>query len=110
MSEEILTYARARNVSKIVIGKPVRSLWKRMLFGSIADSLVRGSGDIDIYVVSGDKEAPVSRPHRERLEPSNAPAYAEALGIVALCTKRSASSPSARRWPGACSRTWGCRT
>src|SRR5437016_408168 len=86
MSEEILTYARARNVSKIVIGKPVRSLWKRMLFGSIADALVRGSGDIDIYVVSGDKEAPVSRPHRERLEPSNALAYAEALGIVALCT------------------------
>src|SRR6266478_5838538 len=41
MSEEILAYARARNVSKIVIGKPARSLWKRMLFGSIADALVR---------------------------------------------------------------------
>ncbi|HEY4910990.1 MAG TPA: DUF4118 domain-containing protein, partial [Methylomirabilota bacterium] len=86
MSEEILTYARARNVSKIVIGKPERPLWKRVLFGSIADALVRGSGDIDIYVVSGDKEAPVSRPARERLEPTNVPAYAEAIGIVALCT------------------------
>ncbi|HYR37541.1 MAG TPA: sensor histidine kinase KdpD [Methylomirabilota bacterium] len=86
MSEEILTYARARNVSKIVIGKPERPLWKRVLLGSIADALVRGSGDIDIYVVSGDKEAPVSRPARERLEPTNVPAYAEAIGIVALCT------------------------
>ncbi len=83
---EILTYARARNVSKIVIGKPERPLWKRVLLGSIADALVRGSGDIDIYVVSGDKEAPVSRPARERLEPTNVPAYAEAIGIVALCT------------------------
>src|SRR5262245_51419206 len=48
MSDEILAYARARNVSQIVIGKPIRPLWKRMLFGSIVDSLVRGSGDIDI--------------------------------------------------------------
>jgi two-component system sensor histidine kinase KdpD len=87
MSEEILSYARTRNVSKIVIGKPERPLWKRMLLGSIADALVRGSGDIDIYVVSGEKEAPVSRPHRERLEPTpNVPAYAGALGVVGLCT------------------------
>jgi two-component system sensor histidine kinase KdpD len=86
MSEEILSYARTWNVSKIVIGKPERPLWKRMLFGSIADALVRGSGEIDIYVVSGDKEAPVSRPHRERLEPTNVPAYAGALGVVGLCT------------------------
>ncbi len=86
MSEEILSYARTRNVSKIVIGKPERPLWKRMLFGSIADALVRGSGDIDIYVVSGEKEAPGPRPHRERLEPTNVLAYAGALGVVGLCT------------------------
>jgi two-component system sensor histidine kinase KdpD len=86
MSEEILTYARARNVSKIVIGKPERPLWKRVLLGSIADALVRGSGDIDIFVVSGDKEAPVSRPSRERLEPTRWPAYAAAIAVVALCT------------------------
>jgi two-component system sensor histidine kinase KdpD len=86
MSEEILTYARVRNVSKIVIGKPERPLWKRVLFGSIADALVRGSGDIDIFVVSGDKEAPVSRPVRERLEPTSLPAYAAATGAVGLCT------------------------
>src|SRR5262247_3427213 len=55
MSEEILAYARARNVSKIVIGKPARSLWKRILLGSIVDALVRGSGEIDIYVVSGER-------------------------------------------------------
>src|SRR5262249_9576997 len=51
MSDEILAYARARNVSKVVIGKPARSLWKRILLGSIVDALVRGSGEIDIYVV-----------------------------------------------------------
>jgi two-component system sensor histidine kinase KdpD len=54
MSEEVLTYARSRNVSKIIVGKPTHSRWKDKLFGSPLDELVRGSGDIDIYVISGD--------------------------------------------------------
>jgi two-component system sensor histidine kinase KdpD len=86
MSEEILTYARARNVSKIVIGKPVRSLWKRIVLGSIVDALVRGSGEIDIYVVSGDKEAAVPKSAGRRPEQTDWPGYAEALGVVGLCT------------------------
>jgi two-component system sensor histidine kinase KdpD len=86
MSEEILGYSRARNVSKIVIGKPARSLWKRLLLGSIVDALVRGSGDIDIYVVSGDREGAVPKPVRPPAEPTDWPAYLEALAAVALCT------------------------
>jgi two-component system sensor histidine kinase KdpD len=86
MSEEILAYARARNVSKIVIGKPARSLWKRIVLGSIVDALVRGSGEIDIYVVSGDKEAAVPKSAGRRPEQTDWPGYAEALGVVGLCT------------------------
>jgi two-component system sensor histidine kinase KdpD len=86
MSEEILTYARARNVSKIVIGKPVRSLWKRIVLGSIVDALVQGSGEIDIYVVSGDKDAAVPKSAGRRPEQSEWPGYAGALGVVGLCT------------------------
>ena len=86
MSDEILAYARARNVSKVVIGKPARSLWKRILLGSIVDALVRGSGEIDIYVVSGEKEAVVARPVRHRPVVTDWPSYAVALGVVGLCT------------------------
>jgi two-component system sensor histidine kinase KdpD len=86
MSEEILAYARARNVSKIVIGKPARSLWKRILLGSIVDALVRGSGDIDIYVASGDKEAPVPKSSSRGPAQTDWPGYGEALAIVGLCT------------------------
>src|SRR5207249_6515012 len=50
----ILAYARSRNVSKIVIGKPTRGFWQRVFLGSIVDTLVRGSGEIDVYVISGD--------------------------------------------------------
>ena len=59
MSEEILAYARSRNVSKIIIGKPTHARWKDKLFGSPLDQIVRGSGDIDIHVISGD----VAEPH-----------------------------------------------
>jgi two-component system, OmpR family, sensor histidine kinase KdpD len=86
MSEEILAYARARNVSKIVIGKPARTLWKRILLGSIVDALVRGSGEIDINVVSEEKEAEPPRPVQHRPERTAWAAYAEALGVVGLCT------------------------
>ncbi len=86
ISEEILAHARARNISKIIVGKPAGPLWKRILLGSIVDNLVRGSGDIDIYVISGEEAphlpfvAPV-RPRRREW-----PAYGRAVAIVTLCT------------------------
>src|SRR5215475_9803688 len=86
MSEEILAYARARNISKIVIGKPGRSLWKRILLGSIVDALVRGSGEIDIYVVSGERAPAPARPRLIRPQPVDWPAYTLALAVVGLCT------------------------
>ena len=69
-SEEILNYARQRNVSKIIIGKPTHPRWKDKLLGSPLDEIVRGSGDIEIYVITGDSaEAPakpVPEPIRRR--------------------------------------------
>jgi len=62
VSEEILSYARLRNVSKIIVGKPTHPRWKDKVLGSPLDEIVRGSGDIDIYVITGD--APESLPRR----------------------------------------------
>ena len=86
MSDEILSYARSRNVSKIVIGKPGRPLWKRLLLGSIVDALVRGSGDIDIYVISGDRETEPTRRPRARPRPIGWPPYGLAVGSVVAAT------------------------
>lgn len=58
-SEEILNYARSRNVTKIIIGKPTHPRWKDKVFGSTLDEVVRGSGDIDVYVITGDTGEPV---------------------------------------------------
>ncbi len=60
VTQEILAYARSRNVTKVIVGKPVRSRWQEWVFGSVVAELVRNSGEIDIYVITG--EAGVSRP------------------------------------------------
>ncbi len=85
-SEEILAHARRRNVSKIVVGKPEDRRWRHRLRGSIADELIRGSGETDIYVISGEEPehlpfvAP-ARPRRVAWQP-----YAFATLIMATCT------------------------
>ncbi|HWT83169.1 MAG TPA: sensor histidine kinase KdpD, partial [Candidatus Methylomirabilis sp.] len=86
ISEETLAFARARNVSKIIVGKPAGPLWKRIVIGSIVDNLVRGSGDIDVYVISGEEapHLPFVAPARPRRQ--NWLAYVQATAVVALCT------------------------
>ena len=86
MSDEILAYARERNVSQIVIGKPARPLWKRLLFGSIVDALVRGSGEIDIHVISVEPDASPTKRTRFRPRPTDPAAYGLAIAVVVLVT------------------------
>jgi two-component system sensor histidine kinase KdpD len=87
MSEAILAFAHNRNVTKIVVGKPRRQLWKRILIGSIVDALVKGSGDIDIYVISAEREQGASpTPVRRRIIPTDWAAYGWGLAIVALAS------------------------
>jgi len=85
-SEEVLRYAKQRNVTKIILGKPTRSLWKRIMAGSIVDALVRGSGGIDIYIISREviPHAPVTR--RSPARKPDWAAYGRAGAVVALCT------------------------
>jgi two-component system sensor histidine kinase KdpD len=51
---EIARFAKERNVGRILVGKPGRSLVNSMLSRSPVDGLVRISGGIDVYVVQGE--------------------------------------------------------
>ncbi len=86
VSEEIVAYARTRNVSRIVIGKPSHPRWRELLFGSIVDDVVRRSGEIDVYVITGD--TPITPtptyPHLERT--TDWLTYGWGLLAVAVCT------------------------
>ena len=86
--DELVRYARSRNVNKIAIGKTVRPLWKDLISGSLVTDLIRESGDIEVYVISGDEEEdPVSRAPHPRFRPRSPwPNYVVAAGIVAACT------------------------
>jgi two-component system sensor histidine kinase KdpD len=86
MSDEILALARTRNITKIVVGKPARPLWKRIVFGSIVDALVEGSGDIDVYVISPQREDAPSLPVRRRALATDWLAYTGALLVVATAS------------------------
>ncbi len=85
-SEEILRYARQRNVTKIVVGKPRRSRWRELLFGSVVDDLVRASAEIDVYVISGEQER-VTAPVRQAVQlTSGWFAYLKGISVVVACT------------------------
>jgi two-component system sensor histidine kinase KdpD len=83
---EIIAYARRENVTTIVMGKPVRPRWKELLFGSVVDSTIRASGDIDVLVITGaeDQGTPIFR--RKTATPNTWRGYGEAAVSVTLCT------------------------
>ncbi|HVO84399.1 MAG TPA: DUF4118 domain-containing protein [Syntrophobacteria bacterium] len=72
IAEEIVNFARQRNVTRIIVGKPRRFLWKGILLRSPVHQLVRTSGEIDVYVTTGEpgeqrEAAYVIRPKRIQL-------------------------------------------
>ena len=86
VSAEVLAYARQHNVTKIVAGKPTHSPWRDRILGSLVDEIVRGSGDIDVYVISGDvsdEERVAALPARRHSPPR---AYVPAVAAVAVCS------------------------
>ncbi|MFZ5889923.1 MAG: ATP-binding protein [Myxococcota bacterium] len=85
-SEELLRFARERNITKIIVGKPVKGkLWQRFQ-GSLVDRLVRESGDIDVYVTAGDLEGEATTPEKPPLRKPNAPSLLVAVVTIALAS------------------------
>jgi two-component system sensor histidine kinase KdpD len=85
VSEALLGFARKRNVSRIVIGRPLHSRWRDRLKGSLLDEIVRGSGGIEVMVIPGGKKEEGGAPGAARR--SGPPfAYPVAVGVVVLCT------------------------
>lgn len=83
IGEAILNYARRNGITKIVIGRNIRSPLVEWMSSSLAEYIIRNSGNIDVYVITGHeplaKARPVSVPH-------NFLDYAWATGGVSFCT------------------------
>ncbi|MCB0028760.1 MAG: sensor histidine kinase KdpD, partial [Anaerolineales bacterium] len=50
----LVDFARSRNVTKIVAGKPLRPRWRDWRRGSIIDQILARSQGLDVYVISGE--------------------------------------------------------
>jgi two-component system sensor histidine kinase KdpD len=52
----LLQLARQRNVTQIVVGKPGEARWRKLLRRpSLVDRVLESSGEIDVYIVTGDE-------------------------------------------------------
>ena len=85
-AEELLAHARSRNATKIIIGKPLHPRWRDLLFGSVGDEVVRGSGEIDVYIITGEADEPSPAPFATLRPSSRWPAYLRSVGVMVLCT------------------------
>ena len=69
-AETTLRYARSKNVTMILVGKPTHARWRDILRPSFLDEIVRKSGDINVHVIAGDRlerdprQATVSPPRK----------------------------------------------
>lgn len=85
VADELLTYSRSRNISKIIVGKPGKARWREVLSGSITNSLMRSADPIDVYVLGGERETP--QPDAPAAHPATSPAaYGWSVAIVVACT------------------------
>ena len=87
-AEEILRFARDRNVTKIIAGKPGKRRWRDALRAGFVDELIAGSRDIDIYVTIGEEGKPrENRPlGADGPTPSNQAGYIAGGAVTALAT------------------------
>lgn len=55
--KEIMIFAREENVTQIMVWKYIRSRLRNLFFRDLADEIVRHSGEIDIYIMTGESIA-----------------------------------------------------
>lgn len=86
ISETLLAYARSKNIGKIIVGKPKRSWLSEFITGSVVNELARQSGEIDIYILSGEVEEKIPKPILVSRRPLSWKGALLSVIIVFLCT------------------------
>lgn len=88
VADSVVDYARANNVTHIVIAKSRRPYWSELLHGSVSHTLIRRAGGISVHVIAADPSEPVppktvrtapARPRRFSWRP-----YAASTACVAV--------------------------
>ena len=88
IADDVVGFAKANNVTQIIVGKSSRSRWFEILHGSVVHDLVRRSGNISVHVIAGDALAADPIPGKtvraaEGASPFDPRPYGVALSAVA---------------------------
>lgn len=86
VAEEVTRYARRHNVTKILIGKPLRKRLSELWSGTVVDRLIRLSAEIDVYVINRSARPAASAPAvsvKKHFRPSD---YARTLLLIGAAT------------------------
>src|ERR1700730_11785252 len=75
IADDVLNFARANNVTQIVMGKSSRTRWFEILHGSVVHDLVRRSGNISVHVIAGDQLTGEPLPKKTIRTAEHAPAF-----------------------------------
>ncbi|MFI4918849.1 MAG: DUF4118 domain-containing protein [Legionellales bacterium] len=54
--KEVIGFSCEQNITLIMLWKHIRNRWKDMFMRSLADEILRHSGDIDVYTMTGDAQ------------------------------------------------------
>lgn len=87
--QQMLDFAREKNIAHILVGKPLCRSWRDWLRGGdLVDRLIKQSSGIQIHVIHGQKEADPAR--RIKVQPhtpeKNFGSYGKGLGMLLLVT------------------------
>jgi two-component system, OmpR family, sensor histidine kinase KdpD len=81
-ADTIAEYARANNVTHIIIVQPPRAWWLGLFRGSLAQQLIRKSGGAGVHVLGSSRDT--SEPREFAVRAGDARAYLGSLAFVAL--------------------------
>ena len=87
IAADVLDFARANNVTQIIIGKSSRTRWFELLHGSVVHELVRTCGNISVHVIAGENLAEQPIPKKTVRPAEVAPSFdvrPYAIGLLAV--------------------------
>ena len=62
VADELFHFCRQNSITKIIVGKPIRSRWYEVFHPSVANEIFRKSEQVDVYVVSDNDNSLIKFP------------------------------------------------
>jgi two-component system sensor histidine kinase KdpD len=87
VAETLISYARSKNINKIIVGKPEKLRFREYVLGSsIIDKLARKGQEMDLYLLSGETQTEPIKVTPVTISPFSWKNFFKVLSIVILCT------------------------